>query len=86
MNTLFISPTVHKCAPCTVTAFPQQKFNIIRVKLFQHLAPGRLEVPVSIGTPTNAASSPSAVSWKGNLPMVEIPDTLATNSALIGTL
>jgi len=51
-----------------------------------YLAPGRLEVPVSIGTPINAALSPSAVSWYGNLAMVEIPDTLATNSALGGTL
>lgn len=51
-----------------------------------HLAPGRLEVPVSIGTPTNAASSPSAVSWCGSLAMVGIPDTRATNSALTGTL
>lgn len=51
-----------------------------------HLAPGRLEVPVSIGTPTNATSSPSAVSWKGSRPMVGIPDTRATNSALVGTL
>lgn len=34
----------------------------------------------------NAASSPSAVSWNGNLAMVGIPDTRATNSALGGTL
>ena len=41
---------------------------------------------MSIGTPMKAASSPSAVSWKGSLAMVGIPDTLATNSALGGTL
>lgn len=34
----------------------------------------------------NAASSPAAVSWYGNLAMVGTPDTLATNSALGGTL
>ncbi len=52
----------------------------------QYLAPGRLDVPVSMGTPTNAASSPSAVFWNGNLHIVAIPLTLATNSALGGTL
>lgn len=57
-----------------------------KLREIQYLAPGRLEVPVSIGTPINAASSPSAVSWYGNLPIVAIPDTLATNSALGGTL
>lgn len=51
-----------------------------------YLAPGRLDVPVSMGTPTNAASSPSAVFWNGNLHIVAIPLTLATNSALGGTL
>ncbi len=39
-----------------------------------------------MGTPTNAASSPSAVFWNGNLHIVAIPLTLATNSALGGTL
>lgn len=51
-----------------------------------NLVPGRLEVPVSMGTPMKAASRPSAVSWYGNLAMVAIPDTRATNSLLGGTL
>lgn len=52
----------------------------------QHLAPDRFDVPVSMGTPMNAASSPSAVSWKGSLAMVGIPDTRATYMALGGSL
>lgn len=36
--------------------------QLLQRRLKPDLAPGRLDVPVSIGTPTNAASSPSAVS------------------------
>lgn len=51
-----------------------------------YLAPGRLDVPVSRGTPTKAASSPSAEARTGSLSMEQIPTGRATNSALGGTL
>lgn len=51
-----------------------------------YLAPGRLEVPVSSGTPTNAASSPSADACTGSLIMEQTPTGRATSRALGGTL
>lgn len=51
-----------------------------------YLAPGRLDVPVSRGTPTKAASNPSAEARTGSLSMEQIPTGRATNSALGGTL
>lgn len=51
-----------------------------------YLAPGRLDVPVSRGTPTKAASSPSADACMGSFIMEQTPTGRATNWALGGTL
>lgn len=51
-----------------------------------YLAPGRLDVPVSSGTPTNATSSPSADACIGSLIMEQTPTGRATSRALGGTL
>ena len=52
--------------------------------LWPYLAPGRLEVPMSSGTPTKAASSPSGVACTGSLIMEQMPTDRATNSELGG--
>ena len=49
-----------------------------------YLAPGRLEVPMSSGTPTKAASSPSGVACIGSRIMEQMPTDRATNSELGG--
>lgn len=49
-----------------------------------YLAPGRLEVPMSRGTPMNAASNPSGEACTGSRIMEQTPTDLATNSELRG--